>query len=141
MNSGLFVPLVKLLKQWNSRLPSTAYFKSFCIESIAAQLFANVPIDDLADGLLKFFDFMVHVSTQADDDGAFEWKQAYGVSLGIFGARAPDISGLGGNALGGVNIARRVAFAKKAKVARNHLIAIDDTPTQANITRRLNRLF
>lgn len=141
MNDDLFVPLVKLLKHWNSRLPNTAYFKSFGIESIAAQLFANVPIIKLEDGLLKFFDFVVHVSSQSDNDGAFVWKRAFNVSLGVFSARAPDISGLGGNALGGVSMARRATFSRKAKVARDHFMAIGDNPTEANIHRRLNKLF
>lgn len=141
MNDQLFVPLVKLLEYWNARLPSTAYFKSFGIESIAAQLFASVPIDSLEDGLLKFFDFVAHISSKADDDGAFAWDKTFNVSLGFLGARAPDISGLGGNALGGVRRARRLAFAKKAKVARNHLIAIGDNPTDANIHKRLDKLF
>src|SRR5262249_8567460 len=51
-------PLIKLLKQWNNALPSTAHLKSFTIETIALRLFEHVNFGTLDEGLLLYFDFL-----------------------------------------------------------------------------------
>lgn len=56
--SNLFIPLVKLLKYWNSQLPTTAQVKSFAIETLAVRIFQGVRFATLAEGALLFFDFL-----------------------------------------------------------------------------------
>ena len=98
-------------------------------------------IESLEDGFPKYVDFVVGISEPADDDRAFEWRDKYRMSLGFRRGYVPDISGLGGNAIGGVSRARRLAFSKKAKIARNHFLAIAERPTEANIRALLNKMF
>ena len=54
-----FVPLVKVLKFWNSDLTRpTRLSKSFAVETIAVRLFSTVSFSTYTEGALLFFDFL-----------------------------------------------------------------------------------
>jgi hypothetical protein len=112
-------PLVKLLKQWNNNLPSTAHVKSFTIETIALRLFEHVGFSTLDEGLLIYFDFLAHFQ---DQDTHYQWKNTYGMSFGGWnGITIPDTAGSGSNVaarLGGTQVQR---FLEHAARARNKL--------------------
>lgn len=137
----LFVPTVKLLKHWNSTLPGTAYLKSIGIESIAGQLFRHHVPGSLEEAMLWFFDFVTHTSGLFGPDAVFRWPSRYGVSLTAFGPSAPDLSGLDGNVLSGLTVARTLKFVDKARLARDRLERAADRPTKGNVTRQLGDLM
>ena len=136
-----FVPLVKLLKYWNSTLPSTCSFKSFQIETLAAHLFADVVPDGIDHGLYLYFDFITHVSGLFGPESDFDWASDCGVSLGVLHRELPDIGGRGDNVLSGAGFARCSGFVKKARIARDRMARIFDRPTEAVVVRELGGLL
>src|SRR5205823_1837797 len=85
---GKFKPVVKLLKYWNSRLPSTANLKSFTIETIATHLFKGEEFGTLDEGLFLFFDFLVYCK---GEETSHDWDDKYGMRFSEwFGVNVPD---------------------------------------------------
>lgn len=116
--NGNFKPLVKLLKNWNSNLPSTANFKSFIVETMAARLFQQVDIPSLEDGLLRFFDFMAHLDGKAQ---AYSWTNKYGMSLNWWAVEVFDLAGTGSNLVANLDADRRQKFLDHAVRSRNKM--------------------
>lgn len=88
--NGLIKPLVKILKNWNNNLPSTARFKSFAIETIVVRLFQHVALNSLQEGLLYFFDFL---SYAGNEGSIHSFPGEIGVTLnGWDGQNVPDIA-------------------------------------------------
>ncbi len=103
-NDKRFVPLVKLLKHWNSELPKTATFKSIAIESIAVRFFANHQPQNLSQGLWWFFDFIVHASGVFGPESTFSWPATYGVSFSPVGAVVPGFSRVDSNIVASMSL-------------------------------------
>ncbi|MEQ1814717.1 MAG: hypothetical protein ABL860_09755 [Candidatus Nitrotoga sp.] len=116
--NGNFKPLVKLLKNWNSNLPSTANFKSFIVETMAARLFQEVDIPSLEDGLLRFFDFMAYLDGKAQ---AYSWTNKYGMSLNGWAVEVFDLAGTGSNLVANLDADRRQKFLDHAVRSRNKM--------------------
>lgn len=117
--SGNFKPLVKLLKNWNSNLPSTANFKSFIVETMAVRLFQNVAIPSLEEGLLRFFDFMAFLDGKAQ---AYSWSDKYGMSLNWWATEVFDLAGTGSNLVTNLDSDRRQKFLDHAVRSRNKML-------------------
>lgn len=117
--SGNFKPLVKLLKNWNSNLPSTANFKSFIVETMAARLFEKVGIPSLEEGLLLFFDFVSHLDGNAQ---AYKWSDCYGMSLSRWADEIYDLAGTGSNLVANLDGDRRRKFLDHAIRSRNKML-------------------
>lgn len=122
-----FKPLVKLLKYWNSNLPSTARFKSFAVETLAARLFQKTKLGSLEEGLLLFFDFVGYLG---DDARAYKWSNNYGMSFDWFECIIPDIAGIGSNVVAGVSEDHKQRFIENAVVSRNRMIEARDTRSE-----------
>lgn len=120
---GRLKPLIKLLKFWNSRLPSTARFKSFALESIAVILFDRVNLPSLQHGLLLFFDFVVFVS---GGYSMFEWNSTFGISLTESNPHVPDTAGTGKNIIEGIDASVVRRFAEQATRSRNQMSLAED---------------
>jgi hypothetical protein len=116
---GNFKPLVKLLKRWNSNLPSTANFKSFAIETMAARLFQTTDIPNLQDGLLRFFDFVAHLDGKAQ---AYTWSDQCSISLNRWSTEVPDLAETGSNLVAKVDGERRKKFLEYAVRSRDRMI-------------------
>lgn len=116
---GAFKPTVKLIKYWNSCLPSTARFKSFTVESIGMALFSEHRVDGLFDGVLSFFDFLAGLGGEAT---IHRWKSDYGIDFGMFGPSVPDPSGATSNVAHGLEMKRVEKFLDHAILARDRLI-------------------
>lgn len=117
--SGNFKPLVKLLKNWNSNLPSTAKFKSFIVETMAARLFEKVDIPSLEVGLLLFFDFMAYLDGKAQ---AYKWTDKYGMSLNWWAVEVFDLAGTGSNLVANLDADRRQKFLDSAVRSRDKML-------------------
>ncbi len=117
--NGNLKPLVKLLKNWNSNLPSTANFKSFIVETMAARLFEKVGIPSLEEGLLLFFDFVAYLDGKAQ---AYNWTERYGMSLSRWADEVYDLAGTGGNLVANLDGDRRRKFLDHAIRSRNKML-------------------
>ena len=116
---NLFIPLVKLLKHWNTQLPSTLQLKSFAIETLAVRIFQKVRFDSLVKGVLLFFDFIASFDGKAVER---KWEDRFGVSLGYWGTPSiPDIAGTGSNLVGGMTEDQRSRFIHKAVLTRDRI--------------------
>lgn len=124
LRGGLFKPLVKLLKFWNSRLPSTADFRSFAVETIACRLFQRRSFQSLEQGLLLFFDF---IASFAGQNRVMRWSDTCGVELGWLECRVPDLANTGSNVVAKVDSKRKGNFVRHAIVARNRMLAATKT--------------
>lgn len=124
---GHFKPIVKLLKLWNCNLPSTAKFKSFAVETLAARLFQNVTMESLEEGLLLFFDFVGYLG---DNARAYKWSNRYGMSLSWFECSIPDLAETGCNVAAGTSVDRKGSFIEKAVVSRNKLLEARDARSE-----------
>lgn len=118
MNNGALKPIVKLLKFWNSQLPSTANLKSFAVETLATRLFERYRADSIQHGLLLFYDFVAFLG--GNKPLTHNQNDYCGVSFGYSptlydGAR---ISNLLANA-DSVRIGR---FVSNAVIARSRMI-------------------
>lgn len=98
--------LVKLLKLWNSQLPSTAQVKSFLLETMALRIFRRNEISSLEEGLVKFWD---HMAYAAGEDAVFGWESV-GIRLSWWSATVPDVAETGGDVAGGLDSERRQKF-------------------------------
>lgn len=119
--SGLFVPLVKLLKGWNSQLPQTSALKSFTIETMAVRVFARTDCDSLFDGCLRFFDFLCG---RFSEETVYDWPSDLGVGLDWlrWGYELGDVAGTGANLLSALSEDRRTAFLEEALGSRDLLL-------------------
>lgn len=124
LRDGLFKPLVKLLKFWNSRLPSTADFRSFAVETIACRLFQKRSFQSLEQGLLLFFDFVASFANQGE---VIQWSDTCGVELGWLECQVPDLANTGSNVVVKVDNTRKGNFIKHAIVSRNRMLAATKT--------------
>lgn len=123
MHQGRLKPLIKLLKYWNSQLPSTAKFKSFAIETMVVRLFEKVGLASLQAGLLVFFDYMAHLGGQSVHFGGWNNIQT-GMSLGFF-PRVMDAAGFG-NLMASVDSEKRQKFILHAVRSRDKMLAARD---------------
>lgn len=122
--AGRFKPLVKVLKYWNSNLPSTTKFKSFSVETIATHVFKNIAINSVQEGLLLFFDFVAYA---ADKTTHYKWASKYNVNLQWMFAQVPDASGSGTNVVQGLLEDRREKFVAAAVRSRDRMNQARDT--------------
>lgn len=113
--SGTFLPAVRLLKAWNSSLPSTASLKGFAVETMATRLFSKHPLPSLLDGVDLFLDF---VAARGGLKSARKWSENCDVSFS-WPKSLPDTAGTGQNLFGGVDGERIAKFSKAATVARD----------------------
>jgi len=95
LHDGQFIPLVKLLKYWNSQLPEASRLRSFAIETLAATVFRHQDIEDFESALVTFFDYVAYVAryrTRA------RWSDKLGVCLDTLSdLEIPDLGGSGSN--------------------------------------------
>jgi len=120
IQNGKFKPLVKLLKFWNSNLPSTAQLKSFAIETICVRLFGAVKFNSLEEGLLYFFDFVAYLS---EYETVISWKDSCGISFsGFYGCKVPDAAGTDSNTTSGVDQVRQKRFIENAVRSRDRMV-------------------
>jgi Second Messenger Oligonucleotide or Dinucleotide Synthetase domain len=117
-NDKRLLPLVKLLKSWNSGLPGPARMRSFVVETLAVTLFCQVRMRSLEDGLILFFDFIADFDGQADHD----WPSTYGVAMDFLNDMVvPDSAETGANVAAGVDADRRKSFIQRAVQSRDRL--------------------
>lgn len=116
-NGKLLKPVVKLLKFWNSQLPSTARMKSFSIETLDTRLFENERISSIQEGLLLFFDFVSHLG---HNQTHFQWASRYNISL-LSSATLMDASGIS-NLLVNTDKDKIDRFIVQSVRSRNHLL-------------------
>lgn len=121
-----FKPIVKLLKYWNSNIPSTASFKSFAVETMAIRLFSEVSMPSLESGLLLFFDFISKHHGFWGASKAYSWHGDYGMSLSSLGCNVPDASGTGSNTCAGVTGDRLKRFTQNAVWSRDAMLTARD---------------
>lgn len=140
-NQGLVVPLIKLVKVWNQCLPSTVRLKSYAIETLVSHFVDGYGITDLGDGLHDFFDFLVHCGPIGGPHPQLRWDEDLDVSLGRFVVHVPDLSGLGGNAVAGVDARTCVGFVNKARINRDRVQSALDRPTNSNVQRLMAQIF
>jgi hypothetical protein len=126
--NGRFKPLVKLLKFWNTGLPSTAKLKSFAIETIACRLFQKRNLQSLEHGLLLFFDF---IASFADENKIDRWHDKHGVELDWMECCVRDLANTGSNVVSSVSLAQKEKFIKSAVVSRNRMLAATKTHSDA----------
>lgn len=126
---------MKLLKYWNGNLPSTASFRSFAIETMAARIFQNIKCDSLHEGLRAFFDFIAYVS---DHRTVLRWKGNYEMSLNWFRCSIPDAAGTGGNIVTGVDGERRKRFVENAIRSRDKMVESFKTASVETACRRVS---
>ena len=132
----LFKPIVKLLKYWNSRLPSTTRTKSFTIETIAIRLFSNVQFETLQDGLKLYFDFLVFLG---DGDSSYAWHTKYGMSVGLLGwLNVPDVASTGFNVASGMGRDRLRKFIVQAERSLHKMLAAERAVSTSAAWKRVS---
>jgi hypothetical protein len=124
---GLFKPLVKLLKSWNSELPHTAKLKSFAVETMAATLFRRIALPSLQEGLRLFFDFTAGLDNQAV---LYGWSDTFGIHVSWWATELPDLAGTGGNLFARTDSERLRKFLDKARQSRDSLLLLERARTR-----------
>lgn len=119
--AGLFIPLVKLLKTWNSNLPETARLKSFQIETMAVRIFSATRLPSLFEGMWLFFDFLCDRASKPTE---VRWHDTFGIKFGSFWsyAKLPDVAETGSNLFANLSDERGAEFLKYAVWSRNNLL-------------------
>jgi hypothetical protein len=115
VTSGLFKPLVRLLKGWNAGLSTMACLRSFAVETLAARLFSTVRLISLTQGMHAFFDF---VAWRGGLPATITWRDTCGVDLGWRGS-VPDLAGTGSNVIAKADLVRRAKFVLAARIMRD----------------------
>lgn len=134
--SGLFKPLVKLLKFWNSNLPSTARVKSFTIETIAIRVFSNFQFNTLQGGLELYFDFLVFLG---GGKCVYRWPSKYGMSLKFFGGiNVPDVASTGSNVASGLHQDRIKKFFEQADRSLKKMLTAKCASTSSVAWKRVS---
>lgn len=132
----LFKPLVKLLKFWNSNLPSTAKIRSFAIETIAIRVFSNVKFNTFQEGLKLYFDFLSHLD---GGESVYRWRSRYGISVSLFGDMTiPDVAQTGGNVASGLERERIRKFFLQAKRSLNKVVASEEAYSSSSAWNRVS---
>lgn len=116
---GRLKPLVKLLKLWNSQLPSTTQVKSFLLETMAIRIFRRYSLSSLGDGLVKFWD---HTACAANEKTVYEWSSV-GISLSWWSTTVPDVAETGGNVAEGLDSDCLQKFVQQAITSRDKALA------------------
>lgn len=129
-----FKPLVKLLKAWNSALPSTASLKGFTVETMTARIFSVYPFGTLQEGLKIFFDFMCHLG---GNQTLYRFNNDCGMSFSWWNRVVPDTAGTGSNLLANVDGTRISKFVEQALRSRNKIVEAADATYQDTAERRL----
>lgn len=129
---GRFKPLVKLMKYWNSNLPTTANLKSFAIETMAIRIFSDVQLSSLEDGMLAFFDI---IASQGGK-GRVNWRTNFGIKLGYWGSHVHDVAGTGSNVVAKVDSTRRIRFIEHAVRGRERLLEGNEARSEETAARR-----
>ena len=125
--NGRFKPLVKLLKYWNSNLPSTANLKSFAVETMVARLFNSIDLSSLEEGLALYFDFVASLDGKSR---LYDWSHKFGMSLNWWATEIPDLAGTGSNLVSNLDAERRQRFV-------GHAIRSRDRMAQAKLAPRI----
>lgn len=120
MNAKRLKPAIKLLKFWNSMLPSTARMKSFAIETLATRLFEHEHISSMQEGLLRFFDFVLYLHHQPTH---FRWQSRRNISL-KYPLKLLDASGIS-NLLAHADSTRVERFVAQATRSRDLFLQAD----------------
>ena len=133
---GRFIPLVKLLKLWNSNLPETAQFKSFAIETLAVRVFSKADLTSLQQGLIMFWD---GVALAAGKSTVYDWGFSFldnclEVELGLFTCNIPDAAGTGSNTASGCKDNKR-AFVDYSRKGRDCMMGVGETSSESKVTK------
>lgn len=132
--AGCAVPAVKLLKAWNSSLPSTVCLRSFVIETIAVTALTAVPRGTLEECVLAFFDFLALFR----NDAALLWDGKLGISLDDWsGMMVPDLAQTGANVAGGVDYAQAGRLLDHAIRSRDALLSARKARTEASVAKHV----
>lgn len=132
--AGLFKPLVKLLKYWNSGLPGTDRLKSFTIETMAARIFRAHHFSNIEDGFVRFLDFVIW---RAGEPPTFQWLGACGISIGSSGLTVPDVARTGTNVAAGVNGVKAARFVHHARLTSKRLLEAQQAQCDAKAVSSL----
>jgi len=133
---GVFKPTVKLIKYWNSQLPSTARFKSFTVECMAMALFARHRVNGIFDSVVSYYDFMASL---AGESTVADWRSAYGINLGFFGPTVPDPSGATPNVARGLESETIARFLDHAIRTRNCLVKAAESHRSSAAERLIHK--
>lgn len=133
----LFKPLVKLLKTWNLGAPEELRFKSFCIETIAARLFASTKLRSFQIGLAKFFDFVCYIGGVRCE---FQWTGDRGMSLHLGNCIVPDTAE-GTNVAASVTRQGREYFLRRAVDSRDLIFQAEQARTWKGAERKIEEAF
>ncbi len=130
--------MIKLLKHWNAGLPGNARLKSFVIETLAVRILGPEGVESLTDGLLCFWDNVVIL---AGGDASFDWTSAPSeVDMSFFGQlRLHDATGK--NIADSVDGEALERFARRARLARNHLVGALNARKVATARDHLAKIF
>lgn len=125
-------PVIKLLKFWNSNLPSTARLKSFPIETMATRIFEHEKIETVQQGLLSYFDFVAFLGGHRSH---IPWRSRHSISL-----RSPatlmDASGIS-NLLEKTDSVKVDRFISQAIRSRNLLLAAQEVARSETAWKRV----
>ncbi|QRK05231.1 hypothetical protein JQX13_34240 [Archangium violaceum] len=133
----LFKPLVKLLKTWNRGAPEELRFKSFCVETIAARLFASARLRSLQTGLVQFFDFVCYIGGGPCE---YSWGGDRGMSLRFGNCVVPDTAE-GMNVAASVTRQGRECFLRRAAASRKRILQAEQARTWNEAERKIEQAF
>ncbi|WNG56557.1 hypothetical protein F0U59_18690 [Archangium gephyra] len=133
----LFKPLVKLLKTWNLGAPEELRFKSFCVETIAARLFASARLRSLQTGLVQFFDFVCYIGGGPCE---YPWGGDRGMSLRLGDCVVPDMAE-GMNVAASVTRQGRECFLRRAAASRERILQAEQARTWNEAERKIEQAF
>lgn len=130
--------MIKLLKHWNAQLPDDAHLKSFVVETLAVRILGPEGVASLTDGLLCFWDNVVAL---AGGESSFEWASSpRAIDVSFFG-RLLLRDATGKNIAEGVSRETLDRFARRARIARDHLAGALNARKVANAREHLGHLF
>lgn len=116
-NAGHLKPIIKLLKHWNTQIPSTANLKSFAIETLATRILDKHRTDSIQKGLLYFFDFVAFLGGEVSH---FRWNDRCGVSFGLYPSMHDGA--LISNLLANADATRIKRFVSNSVTSRNRML-------------------
>jgi hypothetical protein len=136
--SGLFKPLVKILKYWNSNLPAAATMKSLLIETIAVRLFMAVGYNSLGVGLSQYLDFVTYLGREEPE---YEWNHKYEMDLSWWSSSVRDVTPIGRNLADGLDNEHRRKFIQYAMKSRDLVFDALESDDENEIVDLLRRIF
>lgn len=135
---GQFKPMVKLLKLWNSKLPSTAQVKSFAVETMAVHYFKRNKLNSLEEGLSLFLDALASFS----DGGLLQSRGPdVGFELSWLGSKLPDVAATGSNLFDRLDEERRRKLISSARVSRDRVMSARAARTEDSCWTYLRDAF